>query len=106
MAMHNALHPKSNVDQFYIIRKKGGRALQGVKETVKLTNLVLENNVKESRERLLTAARSVDIYLIEPIRETTIETKKKKKEGKNNFFSGKNIVSPLYTTNYEKGESR
>ena len=98
MAMHNALHPKSNVDQFCIIRKEGGKASKGVKETVKLT--------KEPRERLLTAARSVDIYLIEPIRETTIETKKKKKEGKNNFLSVKNIVSSLYTTNYGKGESR
>ena len=78
--MHNALHPKSNVDRLYIPRKEGGRGLQGVKETVKLTNLGLENYVKESRDRLLTAAKSVDIDLIEPIRETTVETKKQKKE--------------------------
>ena len=50
--------------------------MQGVKEAVKVTNLALENYLKESRERLLTAARSVDIDLIEPIRETTIEAKK------------------------------
>ena len=80
MTMHNALHPKSNVDRLYIPRKEGGRGLQGVKETVKLTNLGLENYVKESRDRLLTAAKSVDIDLIEPIRETTVETKKQKKE--------------------------
>ena len=54
--------------------------MQGVKETVKVTNLGLENYVKQSRERLLTAARSVDIDLIEPIRETTIEANKQKKE--------------------------
>ena len=54
--------------------------MQGVKETVNLTNLGLENYVKESRERLLTAARSVDIDLIEPIRETTTQAKKQKKE--------------------------
>ena len=41
-----------------------------------------ENYVKESRERLLTAARFVDIDLIEPIRETTTEAKKQKKEGR------------------------
>ena len=35
---------------------------------------------KKSRERLLTAARSVDIDLIEPIQETTIEAKKQKKK--------------------------
>ena len=77
MTMYNALHPKSYVDLLYIPRKEGGRRLQGV---VKLTNLGLENYVKESRERLLTAARSVDIDLIEPIRETTIEAKKQKKK--------------------------
>ena len=44
----------------------GGRGLQGGKETVNLTNLGLENYVKDSRERLLTAARYVDIDLIEP----------------------------------------
>ena len=76
MTMHNALHPKSNVDRRYIPRKEGGRGLQGVEETVNLTNLGLENYVKESRERLLTAARSVDIDLIEPNRETSIEAKK------------------------------
>ena len=80
MAMHKALHPKSNVDRLYIPRKEGGRGLQGVKETVKVTNLGLENYVKQSRERLLTAARSVDIDLIEPIRKTLIEAKKQKKK--------------------------
>ena len=47
-----------------------------------MTNLGLENYVKESRECLLTAARSPDIGLIEPIRESTIEAKKQKKEEK------------------------
>ena len=66
--------------RLYIPRKEGGRRLQGVEKSVKLTNLGLENYVKESRERLLTAARSVDIDLIEPIRETTIAAKKQKKK--------------------------
>ena len=81
MKMHNALHPKSNVDRLYIPRRKeGDRGLQGVEETVKVTNLGLENYVKESRERLLTAARSVDIDLIKPIRKITIKAKTQKKE--------------------------
>ena len=54
--------------------------MQDVEEAVKLTNLGLENYVKESRERLLTAARSADIDLIDPIQETTTEAKKQKKE--------------------------
>ena len=69
MTMHNSLHPKSNVDHLYIPRNEGGKGLQGVEEAVKLTNLRLENYVKESRVRLLNAASSVDIDLIEPIRE-------------------------------------
>ena len=67
MTMRNALHPKSNIDRLYIPRKEGGRGLQGVEETVKVANLGLENYLKESRECLLTAARSADIDLIEPI---------------------------------------
>ena len=54
--------------------------MQGVEEVVKLTNLGLENYVKESRERLPTAAGPLDIDLIESIRETKIEAKKQKKE--------------------------
>ena len=77
--MHNVLHPKSNVDRLYIPSKEGGRGLQGVEEAVKVTNLGLENYEKDSRERLLTAARSVDIDLTDPIRETN-EAKKQKEE--------------------------
>ena len=80
MTMHNARHPKSNIDRLYIPRKEGGGGLQGVEETVKVTNLGLENYVKESWERLLTAAGSADIDLIDAIRETTIEAKKQKKK--------------------------
>ena len=47
MTTHNTLYPKSNVDRLYVPRKEGGRGLQGVEETVNLTNLRLENYVKE-----------------------------------------------------------
>ena len=80
ITIHNALHPKSNVDHFYLPRKAGSRGLQGVKETVNLTNLGLGSYVQEFRDRLITTVRSVDIHLIGPIRETTIEAKKQKKE--------------------------
>ena len=85
MTIHNALHPKSNVDRLYISRKQGGRVLQGVAEIVNLTNLGLENHVKVSRGRLLTAARPVDIDLIESIQEATTEAKKQKKEERTSF---------------------
>ena len=46
----------------------------------KIGKFRIKNYVKESRERLLNAARSADIDLTEPIRQTTIEAKKQKKE--------------------------
>ena len=78
--MDNELYPKSKVDCLYTPRKEGGRRLQGVEETVHLTNLGLDNYVKESKERQFTAARSVDIDLTQPIRKTTVKTKKQNKE--------------------------
>ena len=96
MTMHNPLHPKSNADRLYIPREEGGRGLQGVEEAVKLTNLGLENYVKESRQRLLTAARSVDIDLIEPIRETAIEAKKQKKEKRTISWEEKCCMVNMY----------
>ena len=105
MTMHNALHPKSNVDRLYIPRRKeGGRGLQGVEETVKVTNLGLENYVKESREHLLTAARSVDIDLIEPIRETTIKAKTQKKERRTISWEKKMLHGQFVQQTMEVGD--
>ena len=44
---------------------------------------------------MLTAVRTVDIDLIEPIQETPIEAKEK---GKNNFLGGKNVAWPVFKT--------
>ena len=71
--------------------------MPGVEETVNLTNLGLENYVKESRQRLLTTARSVDIDLIERIQETKREGKKQKKE-EDQFRGRKNVAWPVCTT--------
>ena len=66
-----------------------------------MTNLGLGNYVKESRELLFTAVRSLDIDFIEPIGETTIETKKHKKEGKEK----KDVAWSSCTTNKGSEES-
>ena len=77
--------------------------MQGVEEAVKLTNLGLDNYVKESRERLLTAARFVDIDLIESIRETTIEAKKQKKEERTISWEEKMLHCQLVRQTKEVG---
>ena len=79
MTVDNALHPKINVDRLYIPTKEGGRGLQGVKEMVKVTNLGLENYVKESRERLLTASRPADIDLIEQSQKLQLRLRNKRR---------------------------
>ena len=56
LTMHNGLHPRSNVDRTYIPRKEGGRGLLCVEDTV-LAKIGLERYVKESKERLIIAAR-------------------------------------------------
>ena len=76
MTIHKTLHPKSNAVRLYIPRKEGIRGLQGVKETVKVTNLGLENYVKQSRERLLTTARSLDIEKLQ----LRLRSKRRRKE--------------------------
>ena len=57
LTMHNGLHPRSNVDRMYIPRKDGGRGLMRVEDTVTLAKIGLERYVKESKERLIIAAR-------------------------------------------------
>jgi len=57
LTMHNGLHPRSDVERVYIPRKDGGRGLMCVEDTVKQANIGLERYVKESKERLIVAAR-------------------------------------------------
>ena len=57
LSMQNGLHPRTDVDRVYIPRKEGGRGLICIEDTVKLANIGLKRNVKESKERLIVAAR-------------------------------------------------
>ena len=68
-----------------------------------MTNLGLGNYVKEFRERLLNAARSVDIDLIEPIQQTTIEAKKQKKKERTISWEKKILHSQFVRQTKEVG---
>ena len=57
LTMRYGLHPRSNVDRMYIPRKERGRGLVCVEDTVSLAKIGLERYVKESKERLIIAAR-------------------------------------------------
>ena len=58
--MHNALHPKSNVDRLYLPRKDGGRGLLGVEDTVNIAKVSLKRYVNNSTERLLSSLRIIE----------------------------------------------
>ena len=60
MTMHNALHPKSNVDRLYLPRKDGGRGLLGVENTVNIAKVSLKRYVSNSTERLLSSLRIIE----------------------------------------------
>ena len=60
MTMHNALHPKSNVDRLYLLRKDGGRGLLGVEDTVNIAKVSLKKYVNNSTERLLSSLRIIE----------------------------------------------
>ena len=68
--MHIGFHPKSNVDRLYLSRSDGDRGLIGVQDTVETANYV-----RDSKERLLIAARTIEE---DGDRETPIEYKKRK----------------------------
>ena len=46
--MHNALHPRSNIDCLYISQGEEGRGLLSVEDTVNLAKLRLQEYVKMS----------------------------------------------------------
>ena len=60
MPIHQAVNPKSDVAKIYLSRKKGGRGLISVEDTVRLAILGLERYVLTSEEGLFIAARRVD----------------------------------------------
>ena len=55
--MHRVLHPKSNVDRLYILRKEGGRGLISTEYCVELAIRGLEVYAHGSEERLIQVLR-------------------------------------------------
>ena len=90
MTMHNALHPRSNVDRLYIPRSEGGRGLLTVEDTVNLAKLGLQGYVKMSGEKLISAARGADeVTDWEAAIESKNDFKKRKKQERQNNWKAK-----------------
>ena len=90
MTMHNALHPRSNVDRLYIPRGEGGRGLRSVEDTVNLAKLRLQEYVEMSDERLVSAAKGADEATNwEAAVESKHEFKKRKKHERQSNWKAK-----------------
>ena len=76
LILHNGFQPKSNVDLLYLSRIEGGKRLIRVQDTVETAILGLRNYVRNSKERLLIDACTVEE---DKDRETPNEYKKRKK---------------------------
>ena len=59
--LNGDLHPKSNVDRLYILRKERGRGLKSIEDCVELAIRGLEVYTHGSEERLIQAARGDNI---------------------------------------------
>ena len=90
--MHNGFHPKSNVGRLYLLRSEGGRGSIGVQDTVETAISGLRNYVRNSKERLLIAARTIEE---DEDRETPKEYKKRKKNERKIQWTQNNYMGNL-----------
>ena len=58
MTMHKALHPRDDVDRLYVPRKKGGRKLASIEDSVDASIWWLEDYIQKRSRRLITASRN------------------------------------------------
>ena len=58
MTMHKALYPSDDIDRLYVSRKEGGRGLASIQDNVDTSIRRFEDNIKMSKERLITAIRN------------------------------------------------
>ena len=92
LTMRNGFHSKSNADRLYLSRSEGGRELIGVQDIVGTAILGLRNYVRNSKERLLIAARTIEE---DEDRETPNEYKKRKKNEKKTQWTQNNYMNNL-----------
>ena len=51
--MHEALHPRDNVNRLYVSRKWGGKGFASIQDSVDASIRRLEDDIKKSKERLI-----------------------------------------------------
>ena len=92
MTMHKALHPKSNVDRLYISQNEGGRGLLSVEDTIEKSKIGLERYIQESKERLLSAAKTLDME----VKETVKQYKDRRAKERIRKMEGESLTWPIH----------
>ena len=76
MTMHKALHPRDDIDRFYVLRKEGERGLTSIEDTVDAS---IQRLIEKHERGLITTIRNdTDNH----INERVTTTRKQKWEGK------------------------
>ena len=88
LTIHNGSRPKSNVDRLYLSRSEGDRGLIGDQDFVEAAILGLKNYVRNSKESLLIAARTIED---DKDRETPNEYKKREKNERKTQWTQKQL---------------
>ena len=58
MTMHKALHPRDDVDRLYVSRRKGGRGLASIEDSVDASIQRLEVDIEKHERGLITTIRN------------------------------------------------
>ena len=92
MTMHEALHPRDDVERLYVSRKEGGRGLAGIEDSVDASIQQLEGYIDKHKRGLITATRNETDNTMD--NRMTI-SRKQKWEGKQLFGRFKQLMNNI-----------
>ena len=59
LTMHGSLHPRSDVDRLYVLRKKGGRGLLSVEDSINKEENSIVHYVENTQEPILRLTKEI-----------------------------------------------
>ena len=92
ITMPKALHPRDDVDRIYVSRKKGGRGLASIEDTVDASIQRLEDYIEKHERGLITTIRNDTDNTID---ERVTTTRKQKWEGKQPYGRFKRLINSI-----------
>ena len=92
MTMHKTLHPRDDVDRFYVSRKEGGWWLASIEDAVDASIQRLENYIEKLERGLITTIRN---DTDNTINEKMTTTRKQKWEGKQLYGHFKWLINNI-----------